>query len=168
MKFYEVDVLSVAAGKTSELIKEHFIHACPDQLQGFKYKTPIFITFRAEGGGEMEFLYKIKDIIVLDPYSPNLDILLDNVEEDAAKRIQKYIQDRKATSFGFEYNNEEYRFYILDQREVVHLKHLPKPSFNSPGKRYYTIAELVKGHKLVKVASQGDHEPESDETELSS
>lgn len=58
MNFYEVEVLSVAAGETLQLTKDHFIHACPHHRKGFTYKTPIYITFRSAGGGEMEFLYK--------------------------------------------------------------------------------------------------------------
>lgn len=153
MNFYEVEVLSVAAGETLALTKKHFIHACPHHRKGFTYKTPIYITFRSGGGGQMEFLYKIKEIVVLDPLSPNLDVVLDGIEADFANRIKGYIADRSATKFGFEYKNEEYRFYNLDKHEVIHLKHLPKPETNNSGHRYYTIAEFFKGDKIVKVAS---------------
>ncbi|WP_322925110.1 hypothetical protein [Paenibacillus campi] len=149
MNFYEVEVLSVAAGKTLPLTKDYFIHACPHHLKGFNYKKPIYITFRSAGGGEMEFLYKIKDIVVLDPCSANLDVALDGIEADFAERIKKYIQGRVATTFGFEKANEEYRFYNLDQRDRIHLKHLPKPKVNNSGARYYTIAQLVKGDKIM-------------------
>jgi hypothetical protein len=37
---------------------------------------------------------------------------------------------------------------------VIHLKHLPKPLNNNAGVRYYSIAELLKGEKVVIVASQ--------------
>lgn len=154
MNFYEVEVLSVAAGETLSLTKKHFIHACPHNRRGFNYKTPIYITFRSAGGGEMEFLYKIKEIVALDPLSPNLDVVLDGIEADFADRIKRYIADRSASNFGFEYKDAEYRFYNLDKHEVIHLKHLPKPEANNAGPRYYTISEFFKGNKIVKVASQ--------------
>lgn len=153
MNFYEVEVLSLAAGETLPLTKRHFIHACPHHRRGFTYKTPIYITFRSASGGEMEFLYKIKEIVVLDPLSPNLDVVLDGIEADFAKRIKRYIAGRSATKFGFEHKGEEYRFYNLDKHEVIHLKHLPKPEANNAGPRYYTIAEFFKGDKIVKVAN---------------
>lgn len=154
MNFYEVEVLSVAAGETLPLTMKHFIHACPHHRRGFTYKTPIYITFRSASGGEMEFLYKIKEIVVLDPLSPNLDVVLDGIEAEFAERIKRYIVDRSASKFGFEHKDEEYRFYNLDKHEVIHLKHLPKPEVNNAGPRYYTIAEFFKGNKIIKVASQ--------------
>lgn len=38
MKYYEVEVLSVAAGKTYELTKNYFVHACPHTAKGFHIK----------------------------------------------------------------------------------------------------------------------------------
>lgn len=154
MNFFEVEVLSVAAGKTHGLTKKHFVHACPHNVQGFSYKTPIFITFRADGGGEMEYLYKIKNIVVLDPFSPSLDLILEGIDYDFACRIKGYITDRKNNGFGFNHEGEDYRFYNLSNKDAIHLKHLPKPKKNNVGARYYTIAELLKGEKIVEVASQ--------------
>jgi hypothetical protein len=154
MKYYEVEVLSVAAGKTHELTKKHFIHACPHYTKGFLYKTPIYITFRSGGGGEMELLYKIDEIIVLDPLSPSLNISLEGVQIDFASRIKKYISDRIKGGFGFNHPGEEYRFYNLCSKGVIHLKHLPKPLNNNAGARYYSIAELLKGEKVVVVESK--------------
>lgn len=49
MKYYEVEVLSVSAGKTHELTYKHCIHACPNSAKGYIYKTPLFITFVPAG-----------------------------------------------------------------------------------------------------------------------
>ncbi|WP_017381885.1 hypothetical protein [Paenisporosarcina sp. TG-14] len=153
MKYYEVEVLSVAAGKTHELTKKHFVHACPHNAKGFLYKTPIYMTFRSSGGGEMEFLYKTEEIVVLNPLSPSLDISLEGIQKDFATRIKEYITDR-IEGFGFTHQGEDYRFYNLSSKDVIHLKHLPKPPANNSGARYYSIAELIKGEKVVSVASQ--------------
>lgn len=154
MKYYEVEVLSVAAGKTYELTKNYFVHACPHTAKGFSYKTPIYITFRSSGGGEMEFLYKIDEIVVLDPLSPSLNVLLEGVQIDFATRIKEYISNRINGGYGFNHPGEEYRFYNLCSKDVIHLKHLPKPLINNSGARYYSIAELIKGEKVVFVESQ--------------
>ncbi|MET1013782.1 MAG: hypothetical protein ABWX61_04645 [Paenisporosarcina sp.] len=153
MKYYEVEILSVAAGKTHELTKKHFVHACPHNAKGFSYKTPIYMTFRSGGGGEMEFLYKTKEIVVLNPLSPSLDIFLEGIQIDFATRIKEYISDRIEGGFGFPLRGEDYRFYNLSSKDVIHLKHLPKPLNNNSGPRYYSIAELLKGEKVVNVAS---------------
>ncbi|MFD1886717.1 hypothetical protein [Paenibacillus wenxiniae] len=144
-----VEVLSVAAGDTILLTKKHFVHACPHHLQGYQYKPSTFITFRAANGGEMEFLYKIKDIVVIDPYALDLDEALKGVEADFAKRIKSYHADRLITKIGFEYKNEPYRFYNLDQNNIIELKHLPKPQKNNAGGWYYTVEKLVSGDKIV-------------------
>ena len=153
MKYYEVEVLSVAAGKTNELTRNHFIHAFPHNTRGFSYKTPIYITFRSGGGGEMEFLYKTDEIIVLDPLSPSLNILLEGIEGNFAARIKEYISARILGGFGFNHLGE-YCFYNLSSKGMIHLKHLPKPQNNNSGARYYSLAELLKGEKIVTVASQ--------------
>lgn len=151
MKYYEVEVLSVAAGDTYGLTRSHYIHACPHHRKGYSYKKPIYITFRSEGGGEMEFLYKIDNIVVLDPLSPSLDLILEGLNSDFVERIKGYIKDRRETKLGFEYPGEEYRFYDLSQNDIIHLKHKPKPQKNNSGGWYYSIAELVKGEKIVNV-----------------
>lgn len=92
----------------------------------------------------MTICHKIKEIVVLDPLSPNLEVVLDGIEADFAERIKRYIADRSATRFGFEHKDEEYRFYNLDKHEVIHLRHLPKPEANNAGPRYYTIAEFLR------------------------
>lgn len=153
MRYYEIEVLSVAAGGTHGLTGKHFIHSCPQHQQGYNYKEPLFITFREKNGGEMQYLYKIEDIIVLDPYSPSLEVLLANYDVEFGERILSYIQDRK-NGFGFKHRGEEYRFYNLSKTSIIDLKHKPKPEVNNSGARYYTLAELLKGNKIVHVESK--------------
>ncbi|WP_336775287.1 hypothetical protein [Paenibacillus sp. MMO-58] len=149
MHYYEVEVLSVAAGKTYDLTQIHGVHACPDSNS---YKTPIYITFRMASGGEMEYLYKIKDIVVLDPNIPSLSLILEGIDPDFAHRIKGYIAQRSSGKFGFD--SEPYRFYNLDVQNAVYLPHRPRPRINNAGPRYYTIASCVKGDKNIEVASK--------------
>ncbi|GGJ32435.1 hypothetical protein [Paenibacillus hunanensis] len=147
---HEVEVLSVSAGDTILLTKKHFIHACPHHRRGYQYKPSTFITFRAAQGGEMEFIYKIKNIVVIDPFASNMDKVLEEVEPDFSERIKSYHADRLITKIGFEYKNELYRFYDLDQNDIIELKHLPKPKNNNSGGWYYTVEQLVSGEKIIK------------------
>ncbi|GGG88722.1 hypothetical protein [Paenibacillus radicis (ex Gao et al. 2016)] len=150
MHYYEIEVLSVAAGKTYELTKIHGIHACPDSNI---YKTPIYITFRMAGGGEMEYLYKIRDIVVFDPTMPSLSLMLEGLDPEFAMRIKGYVSDRSTGAFGFE-KDEPYRFYYLDVQNAIHLPHHPKPEKNNTGPRYYSIASCIKGEKIIQVVSK--------------
>nr|WP_312291527.1 hypothetical protein [Clostridium chromiireducens] len=148
MNFYEKEVLSVSAGKTFNIIKKFNIHACPSS---YSYKTPLFITFRNKGGGNMDTLYKINDILLLNPNDISYRELIQNSKLEYSKRLLDYIQERK-NKWKFE-KSEDYRFYILSETEQISLKHSPKPSTNNSGARYYSLAELLSGKLEVKVDS---------------
>lgn len=60
----------------------------------------------------MEFLYKIDEIVVLDPLTPSLNVLLEGVQIDFATRIKEYISNRINGGYGFNHPGEEYRTYI--------------------------------------------------------
>lgn len=148
MNFFEVEVLSVPAGDTFDIIQSYNIHACPDS---YSYKTPLFITFRNKGGGEMKKLYKIKDIIVFDPTNTSY---VDNLKENNLNyfdRLMGYLVERKNT-YGFNHEREYYRFYILSETEQIELNHGPKPNkANNSGARYYSLSEILSGKKFIDV-----------------
>lgn len=151
MKFYEKEVLSVAAGKTFDIINKYNIHACPSS---YSYKTPIYITFRNKGGGSMDTLYKIDDILLLNPNNGSYKTMLENSNFEYSERLLGYIEERKS-KWMFE-KSEDYRFYILSETEQITLKHHPKPKANNTGARYYSFAELLSGEPIVGVVSGED------------
>lgn len=153
MNFYEQEVLSVPAGETFDIIKKYNIHACPSS---YSYKSPIFITFRNKGGGNMETLYKIEGILLLDPHDFSYKTILESSALSYSKRLLDYIEERKS-NWKFE-KLEDYRFYILSETEQIALKHKPKPSVNNTGPRYYSLAEMLSGNPEVNVASVGKNE----------
>lgn len=151
MNFYEQEVLSVPAGNTFNMIKKYNIHACPSS---YSYQSPIFITFRNKGGGNKEILYKIDEILLLNPHDFSYKTVLENNKFKYSKRLLDYIEERKS-EWKFE-SNEDYRFYVLSETEQIVLKHCPKPAVNNPGPRYYSLAEILSGKSEVKVASMRD------------
>lgn len=151
MNFYEKEILSVPAGMTFDIIKKYNIHACPSS---HSYKSPIFITFRNKGGGNMDALYKIDDILLLNPHDISYKTMLENSKLRYSKRLLDYIEERKST-WKFE-RNEDYRFYVLSETEQILLNHRPKPPVNNPGARYYSLAEMLSGKPEVKVDSIED------------
>lgn len=146
MHYYEKEILSVPAGKTFEEITKYHIHACPD-TPSYNYRDPLFITFRQKGGGVMDKLYKIEDILILSP--ANLSVLKDISESDFSfkDRLLAYIEDRK-NGHGFK-RNDTYRFYILSESDHISLSHNPRPEKNNAGGWYYTLSEMLSGRQVV-------------------
>ncbi|MED4732194.1 hypothetical protein P9597_29555 [Aneurinibacillus migulanus] len=146
MHYYEKEILSVPAGKTFEEITKYHIHACPD-TPSYNYRDPLFITFRQKGGGVMNKLYKIEDILILAP--ENLSVLKDISESDLLykNRLLAYVEERKK-GHGFK-KNDTYRFYILSQNDHITLSHNPRPEKNNAGGWYYTLSEMLSGRQVV-------------------
>lgn len=147
MHFYEVEVLSVPAGSTSEIVEETFIHACPD-TKGFSYKVPLRIAFRQRGGGAMPRLHKVVDIVTFDPR--------DSVAREAAleasystevrDRLVAYLNARDR-GFGWGDSGAPCRFYILDPDEFIDLPHRPRPEKSSQGHMYFRLCDLLDREK---------------------
>ncbi len=148
MRFFEKEVLSVAAGSTYELIESSNIHSCPN-TKGFRYKQSLFITFRSAGGGEMRKLYGIDDVLILNPTDDTQLMMIAQSGHPRADHLLAYIADRKKV-LNFD-QNTEYRFYLLSQTNQIELKHGPKPPKNNAGGWYYKISELLSGKQVVEV-----------------
>src|SRR3954463_7219610 len=108
-------VLSVPAGKCEILIGEHFIYSCPD---AYVYEETKWITFR-RGDGTMAHIYKIDEIVRIRP----IDIQASHgLTPGLQERIAGYLQ--VAPNKGvIERPEQLYRFYILNEDEVIYLKH---------------------------------------------
>ena len=130
---YEIDILSVAAGKTKELIDDFHIHSCPDY---YAYKRTRYITFRKGGTGEMDALYGINKILII-PFDARED--LDTLENYGltGNEIQRLTNYMKTNPFP---NN--HRYYILYWAKDLPDK--PKPSEVSAKTIYYTLNQLEK------------------------
>jgi len=144
MNYYEEEVLSIPAGKSIEFIKNHNIHSCPDNKRGYSYKDSIFMAFR-EKGSVMDRLYKVDQVIILNPNSPSIDKEI--LDTKYHERLKGYIDERKQ---NWEFSSEsKYRFYILSDSNQIVLKHKPKPKSSSQGHRYFTLSEILSGNKLI-------------------
>jgi len=135
---YERDVLSVAAGKTKDLIDQYQIHSCPDY---YNYERTRYITFRAGGTGEMDALYEIIKILIIPSDVRNgLEVLeshgLDNNE---VQRLINYMKENP-----FQKND---RYYILNW--VKDLPDRPKPFEVNAKTIYYSLDQLLKNHGSV-------------------
>lgn len=151
MRFFEKEVLSVPAGKTLEIIEEYNIHSCPN-TQNYNYKSSLFITFRKKNGGQMKTLYGIDDVIILNPHNLSQIESLKEMGFVYTDRVINYIEKRKQ-GLGFD-KGEEYRFYILSEKNKIELPHAPKPRANNPGGWYYSLSEMLNGKEYIDVNSE--------------
>jgi len=146
MKFYEKEVLSIPAGKSHKLVDEFNIYACPD-TKYYNYKKSIFVGFRKSKGGVMERLYKIEEIIILNPTNESeLETFKNSTYSDKVKiRVSDYI---RTEDFGkqLEY---DMRFYVLSESEKIELPHQPKPERNNAKFTYYTLTEVLTNKIIV-------------------
>ncbi|HRP91075.1 MAG TPA: hypothetical protein PKX92_13670 [Edaphocola sp.] len=151
MKYYEKEVLSIPAGKSLTLVQQHNIYVCPD-TKNYNYKRPLFVTFRQANGGVMDKLYKIEDIIILNPTNPNeIQSLKDSTYPDIVKtRISNYLS---ATNYNTPINYDE-RFYILSETESIDLSLKPKPQRNNAKFTYYTLKEILTKNIVTPESQQ--------------
>lgn len=147
MNFYEKEVFSIPSSKWSqELIEKYSIYECLNQGKYVIKKKPLFITFRKSGGGEMERLFKIEDIIVLRPKSDLEFFLRSEYSEFARKNIENYCNFMINNENGHWKNglpDDERQFIILSKEESIKLENPPKPKRNNSFRAYYTLSQIL-------------------------
>jgi hypothetical protein len=138
MNYYEREVLSIPAGDTYNLVQNYNVYACPNN-KNYSYKQSIFVTFR-EQDSEMTNLYKIEDIIILNPSIQEELRALQNstLPQGTINRILNYIRNDNRGN-----NNEEKRFYILSTTEIIPLDHNPRPDRIIQKHTYFTLKDIL-------------------------
>ena len=138
----ETPVLSVPAGRSYDLILEHFIYSCPD-TPAYAYDDTELIAFRT-AEGHMEKLFRINRIVGFDPR--DIEATYD-VPQNIRERISGYLT--VAANCGILDTTGRYRFYILNEDGVKPLPHAPRASERLKGAHYFTHAELTAGRVIV-------------------
>lgn len=148
MKYYEVEVLSLPAGNSIEFVEEHFIYECPD-TKDYNYKKPIYLTFRKSGGGEMNALYKIVEIVILNPaIQSEVERIKDiDLDEKIKQRLVNYIDNVAIKKEEF-----EHRFYLLSKDERIELDNRPKPPKNNAKFTYYRLSDILTKTEVLPVS----------------
>jgi hypothetical protein len=142
MKFYEKEVLSLPAGRTSNLIQKYQVYSCT--AENAKYKTPLFMAFREKDGGAMSTLYKLEAGILLNPRDPDAIERLKSSDADPGHiiRIQGYINDHPQLQDSF--SNGDHLFYVFSTDCNIDLSNKPKPAKNTTSPVYYTLKEMLE------------------------
>jgi hypothetical protein len=148
MKYYEKEVLSIPAGKSLLFVEKYNIYSCPD-TETYNYKKAIFVGFRKSGGGEMEKLYKIEDVFIMNPNNDSEMKIFQNstYSEEIKNKINRYIESTKVEEF-FESIDTNYRFYILSDK-AIELPNKPRHERNNAKFTYYSIAEVLSNKTII-------------------
>mgnify|MGYP000885225765 CR=1 FL=1 len=147
MKFYEKEVYSIpSANWSQDLINRFNVYECLNKGKYVIKKKPLYITFRKSGGGQMERLYKIDDIIILKPKSDLESFLNSDYDINKRKSIEKYCEFMTNDENGHWKDglpNDERQFIILSNQNNIELPSCPKPKRNNSFRAYYTLSEIL-------------------------
>lgn len=144
MKFYEREVFSIPTVKWSmDAINKFHIYECPNSGKYLiKYK-PLYLAFRNSGGGEMERLYKVDQIIILN-FKNDLETFMDdtNYDIDARNNIRQYSEFMLSNSKWNKLPDDEKQVFVLSKNSIE-LKNKPRPKRNNSFRAYYELADLM-------------------------
>ncbi len=108
-------IYAVATGNTYELVNKYHVHATPARKP---YPNAEGYIIPIKKGGLCEFLYKIVDVIEINP--DEIEKLEGKLKSEVFSRLYGYHINRKK-SFGYNTADKEnsYRFYILEKAEEI-------------------------------------------------
>lgn len=149
MHYYEEEVLTIPAGKTIRSVNDHKVYVCP---ANYKYgnKKSLYLGFRGDAG-KIERLYKLRDIVELQlgvgAPDPRNQLETVDLDEESKSRVLAYIDDNKTLS---SHASEDYKFFILDEDNIIPLPKEPRPPRNNTGLAYYSLAELITSNGILE------------------
>lgn len=150
MKFYEKEVISIPTRKASEkAINDFLIYECPNEGRYLIKSKPLYITFRKSGGGEMDKLFKVEEIIILNFHEDFETFMKDeNYNIDHRNRVKGYVEYLIDNKLWIDLPKEDKQVFILSEN-FIELKDKPKPkNGNNSFRAYYELADLLN-KKLV-------------------
>lgn len=152
MQFYEKEVFSIpTADWSSQAINKFYVYECPNVGRyQIKYK-PLYLTFRKSGGGEMDKLYKVEQIILLNFKKDYQTFLQDNIHypETIRQKVRGYVDYMQHTkNWGDILPDDEKQVLILSE-QTIELPHKPKPRTNNSFRAYYKLSDLLNPKKTI-------------------
>lgn len=144
MKFYEKEVYSIpSADWSQQAINDYSIYECPNEGRYIIKQKPLYITFRKNGGGEMEKLYKIEKIIILNFKADYEAFLLDETYDQSYRdRVKAYAEYMLEKEKWKELPSDTKQVFVLSNNPIE-LKNRPKPERNNSFRAYYELADLL-------------------------
>lgn len=155
MNFYDIEILSIPAGRSIDYIENYFFYECPI-THSYGKKHPLYVAFRkGKNHGRIERLYKIKNIYSLSFNDVDAIRSLGSMENDP--NLVEYIEAYKEE---FNPGDGEKWFFLLDKVESIELPY-PVEYRDSirgmAGSVFLTLQEIFKkpedrnGEKVVLI-----------------
>jgi len=145
MKFYEKEVLSIPAGNSHNLVKNSFVYERPANYSSFQ--KPLFLAFRKSGGGEMECLYSIDEIIVLNFAKQYNEFINSKNDENVINKLKKYVELANWETFP----EDDKQVFILSDKVINFPEPYPRPEKNQAFTAYYELADMFDVDKKLKL-----------------
>lgn len=140
MKYYEEEILAIPAGTTSYAVQSSGIYACPNSKK-YTHKKSLYVAFKKRNGGEMDTLYKLREIYILDLNNQdNINDIDKRLGNGFAEKVERY---KKAVKYPASVH-EEVRVYDLDLDSQIHLPHPVRPLSNNVSRGYYLLSEFFQ------------------------
>lgn len=133
MNYYEEEILAIPAGKTITAVKTSGIYECPGDYK--PHKRSLYISFKAQNGGDMSELYKLKNIYVLDINDNSAITAVNNSSPGFATSINTYKKQVSGVS-GVK------QIYVIDISNPIKLPNDVRPLENNTAPAYYTLSEF--------------------------
>jgi len=120
----------------------------------FIKQKPLYLAFRKKGGGEMEKLFKVEEVIILN-FSEEFRVFMEDESypERTREKVGSYVKhmrDNNVWSDGW-LPTDEKQVFILSER-AIDLPHNPRPRRNNSFRAYYKLADLLDQEmKIVEV-----------------
>lgn len=151
MYFYEKEVFSIpTADWSNKAINNFHVYECPNSGRYQIKQKPLYLTFRKSGGGEMEKLYKIEEIIILS-FSKDYQTFLedDRYSETTRKCVRNYVDYmQQNNNWGEVLPDDEKQVLVLSE-QTIELPHKPKPRVNNSFRAYYKLSDLLNLEKKI-------------------
>jgi len=155
MKFYEREVFSIPTDEWSnEAVIKYSVYECPNSGKYLIKQKPLYLAFRKKGGGEMEKLFKIEEVIILN-FSEEFKSFMEDESYPSKTRekVGNYVKHMKEKNMWKDDRlpTDEKQVFILSER-TIDLPHKPKPRRNNSFRAYYKLADLLdQKMKIVEV-----------------
>ena len=143
MKYYEEEILAIPAGETFDAVMRSGIYECPDHGK-YRHKKTLLVAFK-EKGGDMNKLYKLEDIYLLDINDHSAVDAVELAHPGFGQRLSTYKSFYKYKGInGYPASNHDTKqVYVLDIQNPIKLPKTVIPMENNVAPAYYCLHEFI-------------------------
>lgn len=143
MKYYENEILAIPAGETFTAIMASGIYECPEDGK-YGHRKTLYIAFKNKGG-DMDKLYKLDDIFLLDINDQSAVSAVDSSLPGFSQRLSTYksLYKYKGANGYPASTHDTKQVYVLDMQNPIELPTTVMPMENNVAPAYYDMHEFI-------------------------